>query len=226
MLFFTPLFLALTFWSNFAKNGFPWAAFATVVGAIITAIAAIGGPILLWRMQQAKKNEEIKPSAMQEALMGSSEIYAFLHRWSDLLRAPRILLLKTSNGGGVPRAGHPLYSSVCCESANPPLAPQSPQWDKQKLDEPYRKMLLQLLTEEYIPLITEKMKPGKLRDVYESQGVVQSEVMLLRLTDNHMYYVSINHVEEADLDTAERRNLRRVLSNELNQLLAKLKFFV
>lgn len=200
------------------KNQFPWWARWSI--ALLGGLKAIVLPLVEWWLARQKAG------SVQLALQKVNEMYPVLHMWGQRLGASRVLLLKTSNGGGKPRPGHPLYSTICMESVDPPLMPQTGGWDTQRLDEQYSRMLAALIQNKYVHLVTEKMPTGLLRDVYLPQGIVQSEVMALGEGKKSFYYVSLNYVHGNALDTPAHREARRLFVQQLTALLRKHQFFV
>jgi hypothetical protein len=103
--------------------------------------------------------------------------------------ADRVLILKTENGGGKPRLGSHLYSSVMYESSNLDLV--KPDYQRLSVDEHYVKMLSDIGPSRRNSLITDKMKNGTLKWIYQREGIKYSEIHYIGETQSAFVYLSV-----------------------------------
>lgn len=92
------------------------------------------------------------------------------------------------------------------------------RWTNETLDKQYNKLMAALAEGEaghVLHLITDEMSPGKLRDVYLSDGVGCSIVVCVVVEEFELVYLSINFATRAGHDTPENRAEARAAASEL-----------
>ena len=167
-------------------------------------VALLG--FIRWAFEYYRKNGK---STSSYATRQIAKIYTHLNDIVGATRANRAVILKASNGGSIPRVGSTMYSSVVYEVFGEGQLPVSHMWEKQPLDEPYMRMLSDLLTTGKVTLHTDEMtKSSLLRDVYISQKVGSSYVYLVHKNPQSIYYMSVTFPENAPKTAAERNLIR------------------
>lgn len=78
-----------------------------------------------------------------------------------------------------PHPDVPAFSSVLYESGRISVGPIRQTWQRARMDAGYLAMLRQVTDVGWVRLETEHLPPGMLRDVYETQGVWGSDVVLV-----------------------------------------------
>jgi hypothetical protein len=122
----------------------------------------------------------------------------------------RALLLKCENGGGVPRLGSELYSSVVLEDRKKGGAVRA-SWDKRRLDAPYITMLTDLDKAELGELLVNKkdIKGSVLYDTYDSQGTEFTKLFTIYSHRKGWFYLSCTFSKITDkLSTDEITAMR------------------
>lgn len=123
------------------------------------------------------------------------------------LGAERVLLLRTSNGGGLLNPEMPIYSSAIAPIAS------TLNWDKQLVDPPYIRMLLELLKSGEVRLDRETMEPGLLKDLYESLGIKSAWVFLIRHRADGVFYLTVSFEDsQANLTAFQRVRIRSLVN--------------
>lgn len=144
-----------------------------------------------------------------------ADIYRSLTAIVATTKANRALVLRTSNGGGIPRVGSPLYSTAIYEVFNDATEPVSGAWEKQYLDRGYVSLVSDLLREGRVRVMTKELPPGSiLRDTYESLRVEFSDVFLLYQSRASIYYLSVDYGSLAETSAADRDKVR----SEVNRI--------
>lgn len=158
-----------------------------VAVAIITVISKLIFRFWDEKNQKDKDSKEAKINKFEQ----SDEVQSMIDRVVYKSDVERFLILKTENGGGKPRIGANLYSSVLFESVKPPIASVKEDYQRLLVDPMYVKMLSDINI--HIPniLITEKMKSGILKRLYLLEGVKYSEVHYIGETESAFYYCSV-----------------------------------
>lgn len=116
--------------------------------------------------------------------------------------AKRVVVMKLSNGGGVPRPGNTVYSSVVYESVADDAESLFSRWQEQLVDGPYATMAAAVVGAGPKPTFVEtaRLLPCSLRSMYEADGIGGSLKFLLgHSPQNWTLYVSIQFgVSELD----------------------------
>jgi hypothetical protein len=157
-----------------------------------------------------------------DVIKSAAQIY---HELNDLLSktdAGRVLILKTENGGGIPRRDGTLYSTVIYEVYSPPHLSIANDWNRQRLDKVYVDMLVDVDQSSGVTNITEFMPDSVLKNVYLSTGIGMSRVQKILATQKSYYYLSIAW-DKAKTLSASDINAIRATSSNLERLLQKTK---
>jgi hypothetical protein len=187
----------------------PW--WTTWGAALIAASAAISVPFV---------NHYLKNRKMPAPDNGDNvELYGVLWDTAFEAAAERILIIKTH---GRPQKGQPLLVSVIKECSFLPLFPQGRDWQRRRVDGPYVDMLADLLSQGYIHVVAQDLPDGILKDLYDYQGVTESEIYLLYANGN-MVYLSLNYYnKKANVDSSRHRTLLRTKIQEIKRILSKM----
>lgn len=133
---------------------------------------------------------------------GISQILDALEDGRRASRCSRALLLVSRNSGGIPVPGVSVKVSIRYESASDNTRRIHQDFQDWDADAPYCEILRTIAVSggAAIMLRTEKLKPGVLKDLYETDGIVGSKVFLLgHVPDgNWMAYASFNFSEWDD----------------------------
>jgi len=188
---------------------------------LLTALAGGGGAlafVLKWwfaRKRAANVNDTVR--AMAEV----REVYEALN---DVLMevggAGRAMLLRSENGGGIPSANRPVYSSVLHEVHGTSLEPIRERWQRMKVDEQYARLLHELATKGYVQLDTASMEPGSLRTSYEAAGVACAMVCAVVADDTGFNYLSVVCTESKPDQIAVNTEAVRGCANRLRTILS------
>ena len=163
------------------------------IGALIALVT--GGGLLKLFESGVKWNDSRLRNKLPNVLKTVDKIYGAMH---ELLRnspADRILLVICTNGGGIPSAGKPLYSTILREVSDQ-LSPAAAKWGKRMLDEQHTKVITEMLDVGRVQLITDKMPDGELKTLYMSEGIWGSDVVLLHKGKLGLHYLTVNYTHE------------------------------
>lgn len=145
------------------------------------------------------------------------DVYHILNTVLSESCSKRVLLLRAENGGDVPALGKDIYSSIIYESFDHPLESIKDRWLQQKLDEHYLRMLMHVAQQGEYQVTTDHMRPGVLKDLYESTGVKFARVFKVHSRPGAFFYLSCHLTEVEDM-TARERDLLRVAVSQLAAL--------
>lgn len=135
-------------------------------------------------------------------------------------KAHRVVILKTTNGGGRPTLTGKLYSSVIYEAFENPLTSVKENWQKQELDPAYMELLFNMNKTGRIAVVTETMQKGILRDLYLAEGIKKSWVYKIYERENEYIYISLNFTE-VELEEPALANIFRMGVSRLRKLFSE-----
>ena len=176
------------------------------------------------RADRLQKEAQAREDAEHDATLADAfervhKVYGTLNRLLSATGAARVLLLRAHNGGSIPRAGVPLYSSVLYEVWDGDvLEPIKSTWQKQRLSETYVSMLLEVATKGEATVITKDLPPCVLKDTYEATGVARAEVHKVRAEAGAFYYLSITFAHDVE-PNGNHRHMVRIGLQRLRALL-------
>lgn len=175
--------------------GTPW--WVTWGAAFIAASAAISVPFV----------QHYLKTRHEPAVDNADNVLLYSMMWDAAFEvdARRALILKAH---GRPQKGKPILISIIKECAFLPLLPQGPNWIRTPVEGEYVEMLLELMAQGYLHLKTEDLPDGVLKDIYSTQGIIESELFLLYANGN-VIYMSFNYQREARIDRPLHRELMR-----------------
>lgn len=144
-----------------------------------------------------------KQSRFPRVLSDIHQVYDALHGLTNATGACRAVVLKTENGGGIPRIGRPLYSSILYEVFVPPAKLLRKGWQQQQIDEGYTSMLLDVLAKGTVIVETRRMPKSQLRTMYEANQVWRSVICLLVVEERRLICLSLNFIHPDGPEEAE-----------------------
>ena len=189
----------------------------SAITAVVTAALSV---FAVWVKQYG---ENLQARKSETALLDAAKIYHILNDNATRMKTDRCLVLYTSNGGGIPSAGNPLYVSILYEIVRRNgLRPIAGEFQSVPLDGSYIELLSKVIEtkEPGIHGKTKELEPGMLRQIYEEEGVTQFYIGKITGTQKRFYFYSMRWMDQ-EAPTEEAINLcARILQSELKPLLA------
>lgn len=158
-----------------------------------------------------------------ENLSSLSKVHQAMNTVIQKSSVDRFLLLKGSNGGGIPHPGRPFYSTVIHSVHDDPNYQDLTQiYNKVKVDGEYINMLIRVLSGEVVKFRTEEMTPSLLKNFYKMEGVEYAEIFLLAHSKTEIWFVSIaTHNSQNDFQSDKERGIIELAVNEIRNEFAK-----
>jgi len=172
---------------------------AFISGGALTAL--IKGLFDVIKIRQSQK--KLFPDAFKKM----NEIYGLMNKLKSEINCERVLIIKAKNGGGLPKPGTPLFVSVLYEVYDSDFVSSAEWWQSRQVDESYIGMLMRVEEEEQIAVVTNELKSGILKDLYEAQEVEGSMVSKIVEKDNRYYIVSCNFKDKNKMNLAAKVHL-------------------
>lgn len=164
--------------------------FVTLGVSLAVAGGVVKGSIELWKWHKIRK------IAFSRQFERRAEVYEIMNKILQETHAKRILVLKTTNGGGRPKSGSHIYASVLYEDFNPPFHSVVDMYQRIRVDKDYVKMLQHISHEGRRNLLISDMPPSLLRSIYMREGVALSQVYYLSENNTSFFYCSVATDEE------------------------------
>lgn len=177
---------------------------------------AIGAWALYQRIVEFRRRK--RDHTFTEVLPKIHQVYAILNNIKREVGAHRVMILASENGGGVPRVGCQLYTSVVYETFDAPLRALRSRWQRQPLDEQYIKLLTDIVVSGESTFVPSMAEDGILKDLHEAQKLVASRYYRLIEREKEVLYLSCSFLNDADYDTPKAREVLRAGLAQLRQL--------
>lgn len=193
-----------------------------VIVALITAVIAPVAVLVVRAWAERQRDKFNKP--FSNMLPKIQEVFNILNQVVAMEGCARAIVLKSENGGGRPRLGSELYSSVLYEVYGPNRKPVRSSWFRQLLDQGYIKVLSELIAAPggQLTVVPEAFADSSVRDVYTADGVDTIKLATLAEKENCYLYASFTFAHRQGLLSAEER---LALQEAVNKLRALFKEF-
>src|SRR5690606_21561155 len=155
---------------------------ALISGGVLTAI--IKGVFDLIKHKMSIRD------AFPNAIKNINRVYARLNELKARVECDRVLIITTHNGGGIPRAGAPLYASVLYETYDKNVESIRDSWQNRRVDEVFIKMLAQLETEDCVEATIDEMDDGALKYALTAHHLNGTILAKIKSTPENYYYLS------------------------------------
>lgn len=159
--------------------------------------AAVAGWLVTFFQKKKIEIQKQKENQSASAVIDAAKIYDELNTLASRTGCMRALILASSNGGGIPDAGSPLTVSILYEVVRGEgLMPIRADWQKIPTDEAYVSMLREIIMNGSYSGDVKDLRPGMLKDLYESEGVKSFHIAPILKTQMNYYFLSIRWQEE------------------------------
>lgn len=151
------------------------------------------------------------------------KIYQLLQGTMPDLKANRLMVLKSENGGGIPVPGAHVTSSVINEVVDPPARSVFEAWQQVPLDQDYSRMVADLSTNgNASATVVELREASTLRDLLVTADSTHVFCWRICATPNALLYLSIHYSSTDDQPMGEReRVMSRRLVHQLCNIFSK-----
>lgn len=168
------------------------------------------------------KNEYFK------TIKNVKKVHSILSELHFNLDAQRTVILKSENGGGIPKVRNKIYSSIIYGVSNINDGEDLRSiWNKQLIDKSYSSMILDLIENNSICLIVDGTKnknesfkevyleKGILKDLYSRDGIKRSYVFCIAFKKDCFIYLSVQLKDKDRILNQEDRDFLRMNISEL-----------
>lgn len=191
---------------------------------LLTALG-VGGVVTRLTSYLISRHKELRAKKKSFGTIFASvhEVYSILNVMLAETDAHRVLILKLTNGGGKPKPGGQLYSSVVYEVFEEPLGGIRRKWQQQRVDEAYVNMMLDVDRDGHAWAVTEAMQDGILKDLYEASNIKKGLAIKIAEKETEYIYLVMNFTENVD-ETAQFKELMREGLNRLRAIFNSITF--
>lgn len=185
----------------------------TALQAILAFLAATVIPTTValtkWFLNRKDRLVEQSIPRLLERVHLVYEVIAGLREAFD---AERVLVLRLSNCGEIPRPGVPLFVSVLYEATTGESVRR--RWVKQRINSWYTDLMFNVANSGQLQLITEDLPPEALiKGTYQEGGITNSWVIPIGIAPSSFYFLSIGLSNEPrDLTATEQEEIRAAVN--------------
>lgn len=184
--------------------------------------AAFAGWLASFLNKKKAEMEKKKENQAVTAVIDAATIYDELNTLASRTGCMRALILASSNGGGIPDAGSPLTVSILYEVVRGEgLIPIRSDWQMIPLDEAYVGMLRELINTGVYEGDLDRLSPGMLKDLYETEGVKSFYIIPVLRTQYKFYFLSIRWDEERPVNDQTIRTCLSAASHKISDILKR-----
>lgn len=188
-----------------------------IVGGLATILTV---SFTWWKKRQKARQAERFEQALIETAELKIEIAKKLDELKHSIKAPRVLLLKATNGGGLPNGEKPVYVTIYDEHNDSSITNIRDKVQKLPTDTAYNKMLLTILNKGCQFYETRDMEQGMLRTFYQGDGIICSYVQKVGTTLTGFWYLSVAWQEIIKKPPLIEQELR-IYANQILNVLKK-----
>ena len=191
----------------------------SIVTSVLTFLGGSGFIKLVdyFRNRTNKKYLEKLTTNLQDL----SKIFRIIERILTQSEAHRVLVLKASNGGGVPKPGSEMFIKLLYAATEEEEPNIYEKYNSIKVDGQYIEMLINIQKNGQVIENIEELPNCLLKRIYQSEGIKYAEVYFLGNTATEMYYCAINSKSDEDFIDPIKRVGIELGVNDLRKIFLK-----
>ena len=164
--------------------------------------AALGG-WKLWKRNKSANQDDLLVHLLEE----HQRIQDILEQLKIDTGADRALILRASNGGGIPHLSGEIYSTVLWECTAGELERAKPVWSGRSVDHDYRQILANILQHGQITIKFEDLpEDSDLGLLYQAHGVRRSVAFKVASVKGYRWlYGVLNYKDEQHFEECSRK---------------------
>lgn len=156
----------------------------------VALVGIIGGIVMFflkWLKEYIEKRKRKKKPYTSIAKMMALTLDT-LYKARDITSTDRCLIIKTTNGGKLPKPGYPIYIRIEYDIHTDKVRPVKEDFDGVQMDEPYARLINKLDSEQVIEVVTGQLPEGSdLRKTYEMDKITESIIFYIFEGDAFWY---------------------------------------
>jgi hypothetical protein len=134
----------------------------------------------------------VRMKPFSSVMDAKAEVYEQIDTVMRTTPVQRFLIFSTSNGGGKPNVGTPVYSTAIFERVVYPFEPHMAEFTRVPLDEHYLSLLRECRGGRFVILETARLPLDcMIEGIYKECKVAAAMWFFLHETDSHLFYASI-----------------------------------
>ena len=141
---------------NLAETGSTWVRLFSDFTVEIVAAAVIAIIPLIYRLAK-RVVTKVKTKRFERGIEKVYKIYGSFQELAHKLSATKVLLMKATNGGGLPAPGRPLHVTAVVEVASPGVKMIREEWQDRIIDHSYIQILENVYVNGHVDVITEEL---------------------------------------------------------------------
>jgi hypothetical protein len=167
---------------------------STVTSIITGVLTFLGGSGFVKLVDFLRENNNKKYLAkLTNNLQDLSKIYKIMSEVIEKTSGTRVVIMKASNGGGIPKPGSEMFLRILYSEVKEGEDDSNlEKYDGMKLDGDYVDMLIEMQKNGAISRVTDQMNNSLLKRIFLADGVKYTEIYYLSNNKSELYYCAIN----------------------------------
>ena len=168
----------------------------TIITGILTFLGGSGFVKLVDYLKNRTNKKHLEKLAVN--LQDLSKIYRIIEKILDQSTANRVLILRASNGGGIPKPGSEMFIKLLYAATVKEDLAIYDKYSSIKIDGQFIDMLIDIQKNGQTVKKTEDMTNSLLKRIQQSEGIKYSEIYFLTNNAHEMYYCAISSIKEGE----------------------------
>ena len=191
----------------------------SVTGIITSILTFLGGSgfiklVDFIRNRTNKKYLEKLTTNLQDL----SKIFRIIERILNQSGAHRVLILKASNGGGIPKPGSEMFIKLLYAATEEEEPNIYEKYNSIKVDGQYVEMLINIQKNGMVIEKVSEMPNSLLKRIYQSEEINYAEFYFLGNTATELYFCTVNSKNEEDFSQPSKRVAIELGINDLRKI--------
>ena len=180
-----------------------------IIAIIGAASSLLAPPTIIFTKYLIKKLQNHKYAKIRYVLERIRELYRIFYNIVHETPASRIALLRLTNGGGIPRVGATIRSSVIHEAEDGNTRALANRWQSQPVGPGHLEILKDMFNNESTEVSLDDLEEDSvLYDLYKSDGIQRSLIFLMKTGKEEILYLVISFQDAADLESIDKDYIR------------------
>ena len=177
-----------------------------IIGASSSLLAA---PLVIFTKYLINKVQKRKYSKIQYVLERLRCMYRIFYDMVHETPANRVALLRLTNGGGIPRVGATLRSSVVHEAEDGSIRALGNRWQSQPVSPNHLEILRDMFNNESTEVSIDDIEEDTaLYNLYRADNIQKTLIYLMKIGKEELLYLVINFQDMADLESIDKDYIR------------------
>jgi hypothetical protein len=166
---------------------------SNIIVAILNFLGGAGFVKIINHFREKTRKKHLEK--LSNNLQDLSQIYRIIEQLLQDSGADKVLILRASNGGGIPKPGSEMFTKLLYASTVDEDLEIYQKYNSIKIDGPYVDMLIDIQKNGQTYKVIKDMPNSLLKRLYQSENIQYSEIYFLGNNANEMYYCIVDSMD-------------------------------